>query len=160
MKNTKVPVSVILLAFSALIASVPGFAQDKPADNMQIFREKLRADKTVVVAEVMQLTEAESKSFWPVYENYQAESKKVNDRLIGVIQSYASQYASLTDSAAKKLLDDSMAIEADRQKLRQTYLPKFRQVLPEVKVARFYQVENKIQAVVNYELAAGIHFAQ
>src|SRR5687768_16716859 len=100
MKNTKAPVSVILLAVSALIASLPGFAQDKPADNMQIFREKLRADKKVVVAEVMQLTEAESKSFWPVYENYQAESKKVNDRLIGVIQSYASQYASLTDSAA------------------------------------------------------------
>ena len=160
MKNTKAPMSVILLAFSALMATLPGFAQDKPADNMQIFREKLRADKKVVVAEVMQLTESESKSFWPVYENYQAESKKLNDRLVGVIQSYASQYASLTDAAAKKLLDDSMAVEADRQKLRQTYLPKFRQVLPEVKVARFYQVENKIQAAVNYELAAGIPFAQ
>jgi uncharacterized protein YnzC (UPF0291/DUF896 family) len=84
----------------------------------------------------------------------------VNDRLLKLIQDYASNYNSMTNETAKKLLDESLAVEAERQKVRQSYLPKFRQVLPETKVARFYQVENKIQAIVNYDLAAGIPLVQ
>jgi hypothetical protein len=62
----------------------------------------------------------------------------------------------MTPESARRMVDGYLAIEADRQKIRRSYLPKFRQVLPEIKVARLYQLENKIQAAVNYELAAGI----
>ena len=152
----KIPLMRTLLALGALVTTLPAFSQDKPADSMQMVREKLRADKKLLVAEAMKLTESQSKGFWPVYESYQNEYGQVNDRLLKVIQSYADHYASMTDEAAKKLVEGYMGVEADRQKIRHAYLPKFRQVLPEVKVARFYQIENKIQAVVNYELAAGI----
>jgi hypothetical protein len=62
----------------------------------------------------------------------------------------------MTDAAANKLVDEAVAIESDRTKLAQSYLPNFKKVLPPPKVARYYQIENKIRAVVNYELAERI----
>ena len=147
-----------LLAFMVItvLGAAPALAQDKPADNMQVVREKIRADKKLVVAETMGMTESEAKAFWPVYEAYQKDLVELNDRTIKLIDDYADNYGAMSDQAAKKLTDEYMAIETERLKIRQSYLPRFRQVLPEVKVLRYYQLENKIQAVVNYELAASI----
>jgi hypothetical protein len=156
MKKIQITNMATLFLVATLLSGFPAFGQEKSADNMQIVREKLRADKKLFVAEVMQLTDGESKGFWPVYERYQQEYSKVNDRVLQLIKEYASHYGSMTNEAARKLVNDSLTVEADRQKIRQSYLPKFRQVLSEVKVARFYQLENKIQAAVNYDLAAGI----
>jgi len=139
-----------------VLGAVPALAQDKPADNMQIVREKIRADKKLVVAETMGMRESEAKAFWPVYEAYQQDLAKLNDRTIKLIDDYAENYGAMSDEAAKKLTDEYMAIETERLKIRQSYLPMFRQVLPEMKVLRYYQLENKIQAVVSYELAANI----
>jgi len=138
------------------LGAAPVLAQDKPADNMQIVREKIRADKKLVVAETMGMTEAEAKAFWPVYEAYQKDLAKINDRTIKLVDDYAESYGAMSDQAAKKLMDEYMAIETERLTIRQSYLPRFREVLPEMKVLRYYQLENKIQAVVSYELAASI----
>ena len=147
--------AVILIALCAALAT-PLLAQDKPADNNQLVLEKIKADKKLLVAENMQLTESEAKAFWPVYESYQRDLGKINDRLIKLIDNYAASYHTMTDAAANKLVDEAVAIESDRTKLAQSYLPKFKKVLPPTKVARYYQIENKVRAVVNYELAAGI----
>ncbi len=104
----------------------------------------------------MGMTEAEAKAFWPVYEAYQKDLAKINDRTIKLIDDYAESYGAMSDQAAKKLMDEYMAIETERLTIRQSYLPRFREVLPEMKVLRYYQLENKIQAVVSYELAASI----
>ncbi len=69
--------------------SLPALAQDKPADNMQILREKIKADKKLLVAANMELTESEAKNFWPIYEDYQKELQKINERLGNLLQSYA-----------------------------------------------------------------------
>ena len=73
-----------------------------------------------------------------------------------MIRNYAMNLENMSDEAAKKMLDEWLALEMERQKMREAYLPKFREVLPDKKVARYYQLENKILAVVNYELAAEI----
>ena len=131
-------------------------AQDKSADNMQILVEKLHADKKLLVAENMQLTEAEAKAFWPLYDQYQNELFLLRARTLKLINEYGEAYEQMTDNTAKKLLDEYMTIEALGLKLRQAYLPKFRNVLPDVKVLRYYQIENKINAVLVYELASNI----
>ena len=123
---------------------------------MQILREKIRADKKLLVAENMQLTEAEAKAFWRVYDQYQDELFLLRARTVKLINDFAVAYEKLSNDTAKKMLDEYMTIESLGLKLRQTYLPKFRKVLPEVKVVRYYQIENKIQAVLIYELAANI----
>jgi hypothetical protein len=135
---------------------VPVCAQDKPADTNQLVREKIQADKKLFVAENMQLSEAEAKAFWPVYESYQKDQGKLVDRTKKLIEDYAKDYQTMTDATAKKLTDDMIAIENDRLKLRKDYLPKFRKVLSDKKVARYYQLENKIFAIVSYELAKAI----
>lgn len=141
--------------FGLLATALPVVAQGS-ADSMQLVRDKLRADKKLLVGKAMTLTESEGKRFWPVYERYQKELGAVNDRLAKLIEDYATNYANLTDEVARRMVDGYLAIEVDRLKIRQSYLPKFRQVLSQVQVARLYQLENKIQGAVNYDLAAGI----
>jgi len=135
---------------------VPGICQEKQSDNMQIVIEKIRADKKLLVAENMQLTEAEAKAFWPVYDQYQDELFLLRTRTAKLIKDYTDAYEKMSNDTAKKLLDELMTIETLGPKLRQAYLPKFRKALPETKVVRYYQIENKINAALMYELAANI----
>jgi hypothetical protein len=123
-------------------------------------QEKLRADKKLIVAENMQLSDAEGKTFWPVYDAYQEEKSKLADRRRQVIQDYAANFRNLPDKVAKDLVDRSLAIKQDDVKLMAAYLPKFRQAVGDKKAARFYQIESKIDAIVNFELAANIPLAQ
>jgi hypothetical protein len=154
--KAKKAIIIGLLGVIAALGAMPAASQEKPSDTMQIVIEKIRADKKLFVAENMQLTEAEAKAFWPVYKQYQDELFLLRNRTAKLIQDYADAYANMSDPAAKKLLDESLAIDEVGLKLRQAYLPKFRQVLPEVKVARYFQLENKIQAALYYGLAAEI----
>ncbi len=147
----------VVVAFCALfLFIVPVCAQDKPADTNQLVREKIQADKKLFVADNMQFTEAEAKVFWPVYDSYQKEQLKLVDRTQKLINDYAKNYQTMTDATAKKLTDEMIAIENDRLKLKKDYLPKFRKVLPDKRVARYYQLENKAFAVVSYDIAKGI----
>ena len=155
--NAKSKVTLVLVGFVVVLAQVFSVsAQEKPADNMQVVLEKIRADKKLLVAENMQLTEAEAKAFWPVYDQYQNELFLLRSRTAKLIKDYIDAYEKMNNDTAKKLLDELVSIEALGPKLRQTYLPKFRKVLPEIKVVRYYQIENKINAALMYELAANI----
>ena len=148
---------------AALAIMLSGFvpysgAQDKPADNMQILRDKIRADKTLVVAANMELTESEAKGFWPIYDQYQKDLQKLNQRIANLIESYADDYRkkSLTDDKAKKLIDEALAIDLAEANLKSGYAPKLSKVLPVRKVVRYLQIENKIRAVVKYDIASGV----
>jgi hypothetical protein len=135
---------------------------DAPADNMQILRDKVAADKKLVVAAAMDLSEKEAKAFWPVYEEYQKELYKINDGLATLVSAYAQEFnaKSLTDEKARQLLDRYFAIEDQELKLRKSFIPKVAKVLPGRKVARYMQLENKIRALVKYELAGQIPLAE
>lgn len=137
-------------------------AQDKPADNMQILRDKIKADKKLLVATNMELTESEAKSFWPIYEQYQKDLQKINRRIANLLEGYAADFRgkSLTDEKAKKLIEEAVAIEQAEANLKSTYAPKLSKVLPVKKVARYLQIENKIRALVKYDLAAGVPLVQ
>jgi len=157
-------VLLIGMALMVVVAAfpVPALTQDKPSDNMQILREKVKADKKLVVATNMGLTESEGKGFWPVYEGYQNDLEAINQRIVKLIQSYAADYRAntLTDEKAKKLTDEMVAIEQAEAGLKASYVPKLNKVLPAKKVARYLQIENKIRAVVKYDLAAGVPLVQ
>jgi hypothetical protein len=155
-RSMKVMFFLTLAAAITILFVSPVVSQDKPADNMQILREKISADKKLLVAANMELTESEAKGFWPVYEKYQDELFLLRTRTLKLIKDYGDAYGTMSNDKAKALLDELMKIDSLGLKLRQTYLPKFRQVLPEVRVVRYYQLENKINAALMYELAANI----
>jgi heme oxygenase len=135
-------------------------AQEKTAEdtNMEILREKVRADKKLLIAANMDLTDTEATAFWPVYEEYQKQLDQLNDRLKKAIESYAEAFNAntLTDETAKKLIDESLAIDAAEVQMRKDFSGKLAEVLPGKKVARYLQLENKVRAMLRYELAEGI----
>jgi hypothetical protein len=135
------------------LVALPALAQDTPADTMQIVREKIQADKKLLVATNMDLTEKEAQAFWPVYESYQKDLGLLNGRMLVLLEDFAKNYQAMTDDAAKKLVAQYLTIELDRVKLKESYLPRLRKALPEKKVARYLQIENKIEALIRYELA-------
>ena len=155
-----------LLLFVVALAAAPLYAQTKPAaapaDNMQILREKLKADKKLIVAANINLTEAEAKKFWPVYEEYQQELNKINDQIAMLLVGYAKEYneKTLTDAKASALLDRSVAIEEAEIKAKRSLIQKVRAVLPGLKAAQYLQIENKIRALVKYEIAGEVPLAQ
>jgi hypothetical protein len=144
------------------VASAPLFAQDKPANNMEIIHEKLKADKKFIVSNYMELTESEAKRFWPVYDDYQKDLQKLNERLQSMLQSYAADYRnkSLTDEKAKKLLDEWIAIEQDEVKQRKAFVPRVTKALPAKKAARYLQIENEYRTLIRYDLAGTVPLVQ
>jgi len=154
---------VVIIMVAALVGlAIAAAAQDKAADNMQILRDKIKADKKLLVAANMELTDSEAKGFWPIYEEYQKELMAINQRIGKMIESYAADYRakSLTNEKAKKLVEELIAVEKAEAAMKVNYAPKLGKVLPQVKVARYLQIENKIRALVKYELAGAVPLAQ
>ena len=150
-------IGVLLLSF-LFMGSVQ--AQEANQMNMEILKEKIQADKKLVVATNMNLTDQEAKNFWPLYDGYQKELEQINQRLIAMIKGYADAYnagkGEISDDQAKKLITEALAIEESEMKLRQSYAGKLGKALPATKVARYLQLENKIRSIVKFELAAQI----
>jgi hypothetical protein len=142
--------------------TMPGLAQDKPANNLEIIHEKLKADKKLIVTKYMELTESEAQKFWPVYEDYQKDLQKLNERLGSLLQSYAAEYRSnsLSDEKAKKLLDEWLALDKDEASHRKAYAGKVLKVLPAKKAARYLQIENEFRVLLKYDLAATVPLVQ
>jgi hypothetical protein len=158
-----VRIGMVMVMVAALVGwAIPSAAQDKPADNMQILRDKIKADKKLLVAANMELTEAEAKAFWPVYDQYQKDLAAINRRIGKLIESYAADYRAntMTDEKAKKLTAEYVAIEKAEAGLKESSVPKLSKVLPPKKVARYLQIENKIRSLVKYELAGEIPLVQ
>jgi len=157
---TRLVTALALVMTTGLAA--PGMAQTTDTTNMEILLQKIRADKKLVVAQNLQLTDAEGKVFWPVYDAYQKDLQQINQRLTTMILAYADAYnkGPVANDVAKKLLDESLAIDDAEAKLKSSSAPKILAVLPATKAARYIQVENKIRAAVRWELAANIPLVQ
>jgi len=153
------PFSGKLLIATFIILIVTGLfpvcAQEQTA-GMDALRDAIQADKKAYIAQYLQLTEAEGKEFWPYYNSYQFDLQKINDRLVKLIDDYAIKYKSLSDQDAGKMVEKYLAIERDQVKLRELYFQTLCKTLPVKKVTRYLQLENKISALVRYELAARI----
>lgn len=149
--------SVLVILTVALGIGAPGvLAQMSETDALQQLRADIQADRQAVTALNLKLTDAEGVAFWPVYREYRGELAKGGDRLQKLIQDFARVYDTATAEQAKPMVDEMMAIQRAQLTVKETFLPKFRKVLPEVKVARFLQIENKFDAIIRLGLANDI----
>ena len=155
MRSVMLVVVALATTVTCLTAGV-ATAQTRPTDDMEILREKLRADKKLVLASALQLTDAEGKAFWPVYNAYQSDMVQHYDRVLQLVDTYSQNYENLSDEAARKMISDFLALQANHPALLKKYAPQFLQVLPAKKVAQLYQIENKLRAVVDYDLARSV----
>ncbi len=146
--------SILVFALVASTTASTVFAESTDA-NMKILQEKIAADKKLLVAENMDLTDAEAKNFWPIYDNYQKDLQKINDRLAKLLNEYAIVYNAntVTNEKARQLLDEAIKVELAEIQLKQSYVPKIAKILSGVKTVRYIQIENKIRALTRYELS-------
>ena len=144
--------------YSVAIMSVVGASSvaAQTRSDIEVLRQELRTDRQAVVAKNMKMTEAQATAFWPVYREYQAEMTKIGDRYIKLLEGYGKSYDTMKDPAAETLIKDFIDIRQAKLKLQSDYVGKFKKVVPATLVARYYQIENKIDAILNLEMAAGI----
>jgi len=130
--------------------------ESQAAEDIRLTRVVINNERQALVTRGMDLTPSEMQHFWPLYRQYRLETMKVGDRMVALITTYADNYQNMTDKVADKLLTDFVSIEQERARLKAHYLPKFKKVLPPRKVARFYQIENKLDTAILAELAQEI----
>jgi hypothetical protein len=151
----------LIAATLILFVSLAGFAQAQEplvtAENeIEAARKQMRTERKLVLAGELILTPDESNAFWPLYNEYEADIIKLGDERVGMIVDYAENFDNITPEYADQMLKDYFDIEQRLLKTRKNYVKRFKKVLPSVKVARLYQVENKLNAIVDIQLAASI----
>jgi Spy/CpxP family protein refolding chaperone len=157
-----VPLTLALLVTLIPLASP---AQDAPSSTVpaadeQILLKQVMNDKRSVYAHNLKLTDAESKAFWPIYDEYEAKVKKLDDRFIALVNDFAAKYDSLTDKDARSMLDEKLAIEAKRMALKQDYTKRIAKVLPAIKALRYSQIETRIEIMLRSNVYSLIPLAR
>jgi hypothetical protein len=167
MKLPRIVLSLLVAGIAATLAAQQQppkqqTSQEPTASDMEILREKVKADKKLLVASNMKLTEQEGKAFWPVYDSYQKDLQALNERLLTTIKAYADAYnkGPVPDDTAQKLMNDYIKIEEDEAAMKRAYVPKLQTAVSPAKAARYLQIETKIRSAFKYDLAKEIPLVQ
>jgi hypothetical protein len=131
-------------------------AADVPQAEQRILLDTIRANRKALVAVNLDLSPEEAGKFWPLYDRYQKEISAIGDRVVSIVDEYTATFRDLSNDKAVKLMESYLAAEGERLQVRRSYLGEFAKILPGRTVARFYQIENKMDAVLRYDLAATI----
>jgi hypothetical protein len=123
---------------------------------VELVRKDVRAEKADIMAKTMKLDAAQATAFWPVYKAYEAERQALGNQRLAVIQDLAEHFDTLNDAKAKGLLDRSFAIEDQRLALEKKYRDELLKVLPAKVVARFFQVDSRINNLISLEISSAI----
>lgn len=143
----------------AVVGQVQAQSSDQVADDeIAQGRAMVQAGFEEIVREELALTEEEAELFWPVYAAYRGETRSIMDRYTVMITEYMRRYdaGDLSDEYASELMDTFFGIKQELLDVKKNYLPKFGNALPALKVARFYQLENKIEAEIDAQLAIAV----
>lgn len=147
-------------ATSAPAATTPPTTTATQDTNINAYVELLRSDvrsqTKEVLTETMGLTDAQSAKFWPIYNEFDLQLRKLNDKKLAGIKDYANNYDSMTDAKADELVNLMLDLESQRNELKKTYYEKFRQQLGGIIAARFLQVENQILMVIDLQIASSL----
>ena len=152
-------------ALCALLAPALTFGADKPVVNekfsdlepaIQMLRQEVGKDRRAIVKANMLLTNSEAARFWPIYDEYRADMTKLGDRRVKLITDYAANRDSMSEDEANRLLKEALDYEKERTELKEDYVKKFNKALSARTTARFFQIDQKLDAALDAQLAARI----
>ncbi len=150
---------MVMVTFLVAYVALPAFSfgqQTKVDAALESIRADARADKVAIVTEAMRLSPAEGEKFWPVYREYDSEVIKLNDKRIAIFTEYATKFATMTDAEAAAIAESVFAWEASRTELRKTYFKKFAKATSAMTAAKFFQIERRLDLIVDLQLASEI----
>jgi hypothetical protein len=161
-------VTAVLFAACVMLANVPILAQAAQGTqsgegqtssasldrDIQILREDVRSDRKAITAANMDLTADEATKFWPIYDQYVQETTKVNDTRVALIKDYAANYNNMTDQLAQQYMKKVADIQQQLIQLREKYVPMFEKVVSPKKTAQWYQIDRRLDLLIELQLAA------
>jgi hypothetical protein len=148
MKNS----ALLMLTFAMLAFCPPGRAQDQEPtidSTIAVVRANMRADRAALITAGMNFTDKDGAAFWPIYQEYEYERSRVDDRRSAVIKQYTQKYPNLTDADAKAMADQMFDCESRLAELKKKYYKKFNKVLPALTVTKFFQLERRIDLLMD-----------
>ena len=168
----RITISALLLVGLCVVGSSTAIAQDTSSQasaagntaitdqQLALLRRDIRSMKKQLIAANLTLTDSEATKFWQVYEQYSAETGKINDTRTAIIKEYSDEYGTLTDDQADNLIRRWLDTDIQQTKLRQRYVPIFRGVLPGKKAATFFQLDRRISTMIDVQLTSQLPLAQ
>jgi len=138
----------------------PADLSSRNREAIEVTRDKVRTDRKDLVAKSMKLTDDEAQVFWPIYDQYADELSKLSDRTVTLITQFADNYKDLADREAVRMTTESLSIEQQKLSIRQRYARKLATVLPGKKVARFFQLERRLDAVTILNVTQAISLVE
>ena len=153
MSSLRVPLALWLILTATIVFAQGSHKQHK--EQIELTRWSIQSERRTTVANNLQLSEQESKVFWPLYDDYRVAMGKVGERTVKLITDYADAYnkSNLSNDQAVRMVNDYLSIETDKLKVKKRYVKRFQDVLPPKKLARFFQIDNKMDAFINAAIA-------
>jgi hypothetical protein len=145
---------------SSQSATADGTADAITDQQLSLLRSDIRSIKKQLIAANLTLTDSEATKFWQVYEQYSAETDRINDTRTAIIKEYSQEYVNLTDDQADNLIRRWLDTDIEQTKLRQRYVAIFRKVLPGKKAATFFQLDRRISTLIDVQLTSQLPLAQ
>jgi len=145
---------------SSQSATADGTADAITDQQLTLLRRDIRSIKKQLIAANLTLTDSEATNFWQVYEQYSAETDRINDTRMAIIKEYSEDYGTLTDDQADNLIRRWLDTDIEQTKLRQRYVAIFRKVLPGKKAATFFQLDRRISTMIDLQLTSQLPLAQ
>ncbi len=152
--------SALLVVTFAMLAFCPlGRAQDQEPtidSTIAIVRANMKADRTTLITTGMNFSEKDGAVFWPIYQRYEYERSRLDDRRVAVIKEYTKKYPTLTDAEAKAMAEQMLDCEARQAELKKKYYKKFNKVLPALTVTKFFQLERRVDLMMDMQVEASM----
>ena len=149
----------LMLTFAMLALCPLGRAQDQEPtidSTIAVVRANMRADRTTLITTGMNFTDKDGAAFWPIYQQYEYERSRLDDRRAAVIKQYAQKYPTVTDAEAKAMADQMLDCESRLAGLKKKYYKKFNKVLPALTVTKFFQLERRIDLMMDMQVEAAL----
>ena len=140
---------------SPVVSSAPESGQEMNIrEYIELLRTDVKKQKAGIVGDVMQLDAGQSAAFWPIYKEFETANAGIGDQVLELVKSYAANYGSMTPQVADRLASKLLDIEQQRNTLKRTYYGKFKGALDSITAARFLQVENQLENLIDLQIAA------
>lgn len=148
-------------AHAQAAASSSGASSQTAADqDIQLLRQDIRSKKKQLIAANLKLTDAQAEKFWPVYDQFTAELVKINDQKYALVKEYAENWGNMTDGQALSYIQRWLAVDEQVSALRSKYVPIVNKVLPGKSTATFFQIERRVQMMIDIQLSSQLPIVQ
>ena len=153
-KSSLLPAVLLFLAMISCSGAIAQTQQPNTDSYIESLRADMHADKVAIITKAMNFNDKDAAVFWPIYKKYSYDLSKLDDQRVQLIKEYSQEFNTLTDAQAKDMAERLFKYQSARIDLKKKYLKEFNKALPAVTVVKFFQLENRLDLLVNLALAS------